>query len=58
MDLKKRYAELYSTVLEEHRRVFEAQDLDELEWFMDAIIAAADELRERLYPLVLEQIGK
>ena len=25
---------------------------------MDAIIAAADELRERLYPLVLEQIGK
>ena len=40
MDLKKRYAELYSTVLEEHRRVFEAQDLDELEWFMDAIIAA------------------
>jgi len=40
MDIKARYNELYNIVLEEHRKVFEAQDTDELKRFMDAIIAA------------------
>ena len=40
MDVQKRYEELYNTVLEEHRKVFAAQDVDELKRFLSAIIAA------------------
>ena len=40
MDIQKRYGELYATALEEHRKVFEKQDVPELEAFMRAIIAA------------------
>ena len=40
MELQKRYNELYNIVLEEHRKVFEAQDIEQLGQFMDAIVAA------------------
>ncbi len=40
MDTKTRYEQLYNTVLEEHQKVFAAQDVPELEAFMNAIIAA------------------
>ena len=40
MDIQKRYEELYNIVLDEHRKVFEAQDIEELTLFMSAIITA------------------
>lgn len=40
MDIKKTYNELYTRVLDEHRRAFEAQDTDEIEKLMSAIIAS------------------
>ena len=40
MDIKKTYEELYTRVLEEHRRAFEIQDIGELERLMAAIVAA------------------
>lgn len=40
MDLQKRYEELYQSVLDEHRRVFEKQDIGEMAALMDAIAAA------------------
>lgn len=40
MDIRNRYNELYGVVLDEHRKVFEAQDIAEIEAFMDAIVAA------------------
>lgn len=40
MDIKKRYEELYAVALDEHRKVFEKQDVPEIEALMDAIIAA------------------
>ena len=40
MDTEKTYRELYLTLLDEHKKVFEAQNVGELERFMSAIIAA------------------
>ena len=40
MNTETRYQELYKTVLEEHRKVFEAQDVGQIEALMDEIIAA------------------
>lgn len=40
MNIGKRYEELYNTVLNEHRAVFEVQDIPELEAFLEAIIAS------------------
>ena len=40
MNTETRYQELYKTVLEEHRKVFEEQDVGQIEALMDEIIAA------------------
>lgn len=40
MDLEQRYNELVQVVLDEHKAVFEKQDLDELREFINAIIKA------------------
>lgn len=40
MNTETRYQELYRIVLEEHRKVFEAQDVGQIEALMDEIIAA------------------
>ena len=40
MDVKSKYSELYTQVLEEHRRAFEIQDVGEIERLMSAIIDA------------------
>ena len=38
MEIEQTYKSLYQTVLEEHRKVFEQQDLKKLEMFIDLII--------------------
>jgi 6-phospho-3-hexuloisomerase len=41
MNIAKRYEELYRTILSEHAAVFEKQDMEELERFLEAIVKAS-----------------
>jgi 6-phospho-3-hexuloisomerase len=40
MDVKKKYEDMYQTVISEHQKVFELLDMDQLKAFMEAIIKA------------------